>query len=230
MLRLQQLVHAASTESLILTTPLDVTSAETFPAAARLAASQANGQPLSVRSARERVHESEQRLAAARSQRFPTVTAFSTYEGVSYAGRRLPTAQDFRANWTVGGRIDMPLFAGRGIADEAEARARLSAAQAEQRDVERRTAFDLRAAVTQLAVAEAAFAVSAASVHEALQAYNIALLRHTEGMSIQLELDDARIALEESRAEQARATRDVLVERVRAALLPALPPGRAIAR
>ena len=49
------------------------------------------------------------------------------------------------------------------------------------------------------------------------------MLRFREGVSIQLELTDARLLLEQARADQARAARDVSVERVRAALLTDLP-------
>jgi hypothetical protein len=42
-------------------------------------------------------------------------------------------------------------------------------------------------------------------------------------MSIQLELSDARLLLEQARADQARAARDVSIERVRATLLSDLP-------
>jgi len=66
-------------------------------------------------------------------------------------------------------------------------------------------------------------------VREAERAHEIALLRHREGLAIQLELSDARLALESARAERARAARDLLVERLRSALLPELPPsGRMI--
>lgn len=230
-LRLRQLIGIPADQQVVLTTSLNPDSATTFVMdAARVASASTPSPKLTIESAKARVDESQQRLASARSSRFPAVTAVSTYEGVSYASARLPTTRDFRANWTIGGRIDLPLLTGRHLSDEAEARAGVARSRAGLRQAEKLSVFEAEAAATQLAVAEASRAASAETVREATRAHEIALLRYSEGLAIQLELDDARVALESARAEQARASRDVLVERLRSALLPALPAGRALAR
>ena len=232
MLKLRQLAGVSPAVAIVLTTPLDPDSAGTFASDASRFATGSTQSPrrLTIEAAKARLEESQHRVALARSSRFPTLTAVSTYEGVSYAGERLPTTRDFRANWTVGGRIDLPLLTGRHMSDEAEARAGVSRSRAELRRVELLSVLDAEVAATQLAVAEASRAASDQTVREATRAHEIALLRYSEGLAIQLELDDARNTLEAARAERARASRDLLVERIRSALLPALPAGRAIAR
>jgi outer membrane protein TolC len=62
---------------------------------------------------------------------------------------------------------------------------------------------------------------SAGTIEQAERAYAIAELRNREGLSTQLELADARLALEIARANRAQAGRDVQVARARLALVPA---------
>jgi outer membrane protein TolC len=92
-------------------------------------------------------------------------------------------------------------------------------------DAKARAELDTRSSIARLAAAEAALSATDATVQEAQKAYDIASLRYREGVSIQLELSDARLGLEQARADQARAARDASVERIRALLLIDLPLG-----
>ena len=112
---------------------------------------------------------------------------------------------------------------GRQHGSDLQARAELDAARARFRLTQQIAELDTRSSLARLAAAEAAFEASATSVQEAERAYSIATLRYREGVSIQLELSDARLLLEQARADQARAARDVSIERVRATLLSDLP-------
>ena len=58
---------------------------------------------------------------------------------------------------------------------------------------------------------------------EAEKAYAIAEIRYREGISTQTELADARLLLEQARANRATAGRDLQTARVRVALLRDLP-------
>lgn len=228
MLRLRQLLHVpAATE---LTLPTDIVSSQAQLAAtvstATLATINRPAHRLAVREAAESVARGEQLVLASEAGRFPAVSLTSTYERVAYPLRGNPTWKDSRANWTVGARVDFPvLTGGRQRGSDAVARAELDAARARLRQTEQLAELDTRTSMARLAAAEAAFDASAASVDEATRAYSIAMLRFREGVSIQLELSDARLLLEQARADQARAARDVSVERVRASLLTDLPLG-----
>ena len=68
---------------------------------------------------------------------------------------------------------------------------------------------------------------TASVVEQATRAYEIAELRFREGLSTQTELQDVRLQLEQSRANQAQAARDLQVARLRLTLLPYLPLGTA---
>jgi hypothetical protein len=73
--------------------------------------------------------------------------------------------------------------------------------------------------------AEAAWQASAGTVEQAAKAYSIAEIRFREGISTQIELNDARILLQQAQANRAIAARDVQVARARVTLLPDLPIG-----
>ena len=251
MLRLGQLLHLPAGEPLVLTTTLDLEPAEmaeplvsvaslepvepvepamhavALAAAAAPPAAPAGPGPAEraiVRRAAEDVRRREQLLSAVRASRWPELAVVSSFERVAYARQGLPEHRDFRTNWTVGARIDFPLFTGGDrSAREAEARAELAASRAELRRTERLAGLDLAAQAARLAAAEATWRATEGSVREAERAHEIAALRHREGLAIQLELSDSRLALEEARAERARAARAVLVERLRAALVRDLP-------
>ena len=82
----------------------------------------------------------------------------------------------------------------------------------------------------QLAAAEAAWEASTGTVAQARRAYEIAEVRFREGISTQTELTEARLLLQQARANRALAARDLQVARTRMALLPELPLGVAAGR
>jgi outer membrane protein TolC len=220
MLCLRQLLHVPAAEELALPADIIAVPAERSEAATiERAASRT-----AVREAAESVARGEQLVLASEAGRLPSVSLTSTYERVAYPLRGNPTWKDSRANWTLGARVDLPILTGgRQRGSDAVARAELDAARARLRQTQQLAELDTRTSMARLAAAEAAFDATQAGVDEATRAYSIAMLRFREGVSIQLELSDARLLLEQARVDQARAARDVSVERVRASLLTDLP-------
>ena len=226
LLRLRQLMHVPATTELAL--PTDIVAAtpsvpgdqQTIGGSLR----QATTNRMVIREAAELVTRGEQLVQASQAGRLPAVTLTSTYERVAYPLEGKPSWNSSRANWTVGARIDFPVMTGgRQQGSDASAHAELDAARARLRLTQQVAELDTRSSIARLTAAEAAFEATDASVEEAERAYSIALLRYREGVSIQLELSDARLMLEQARADQARAARDVSIERVRATLLTDLP-------
>ena len=220
-LRLKQLVNIDADADLRLTTMLEPDSASPT------ALTDAIASYAPVREAAARLQQRQAMLDAAVALRRPSLALVSSYERVAYAADRLPANGEFRTNWTLGARVELPLLTGgQRAGDEGQGRAGVLAARAELRQAEHRAAFLRRSAIARLAAAEAVWAASDGAVQEAARAHDIARLRHTEGLAIQLELSDARLALESADAERARAARDLLVQRLRVRLLPSLPPSR----
>ena len=78
---------------------------------------------------------------------------------------------------------------------------------------------------TQLLSAEATFSASFGTVAQAQRAYDIAELRYRNGLSTLTDVGDARLQLGQAQANNAQASRDLQVARIRLALLRDLPFG-----
>jgi outer membrane protein TolC len=105
------------------------------------------------------------------------------------------------------------------------AEAGLREAEARLQQTRELAALDARQALAQLEEAEAAFQASAGTTEQAARAYAIAEVRFKEGLATQLELNDARLLLQQATANRAQAIRNLQVARMRLALLHDLPLG-----
>ena len=236
-LRLKQLLDLPADETIALSTAFD---GETLPPPARFAAAavmevaagsqgpSASGPGAAARSvirqAESAVRQSEAALDIAQAQRRPSLSVTSTYGEVAYS--TVPSLGDFRRNWTVGAVAQVPLLTGGRIrADQMVARANIAEAQARLQQIRELALVDSETAVEELRAAQAAWEASAGTVGQARRAYEIAELRYREGVSTQLELNDARLLLVQAQASRAQSARDLQVARARLALLPDLPLG-----
>ena len=170
------------------------------------------------------VRANEAAVDVTRSQFRPQVSLASSF--IAYAYDRLPVFD--RRDWTVGAAVSLPLLdGGRRKANRSIAQATLEQSQAQLQQVRELADLDLRSAYATYQAARAAWDASAGTVEQAQRAYQIADVRYREGLSTQLELNDARLALERADADRAQAARDLQVTRARLALLPELPLGAA---
>ena len=229
LLRLKQLLEIPAAERLELVSPLDGDTLQppgglvATSAAATTASEDARA---AVRQAEAAVRGREAAVSIARAQRRPTVSVTSTYGEVAYPSGALPAFGDFRRNWNVGAIVQLPILnGGRLRADEAIARADAEEARARLQQTRELALVDSETALEELRSALAGWEASAGTVQQAQRAYEIAELRYREGVSTQLELNDARLLLVQAQATRAQAARDVQVARVRVALLPDLPIG-----
>jgi outer membrane protein TolC len=166
----------------------------------------------------------EAALQIARSQKRPYVSLNSALGKVAYAS--LPGFNDWRTNWTVGASVQIPLFnGGRLKADEAAAGADLDEARARQKLALELSEAETEATLAVLDAAGATWEASAGTVEQATRAYDIGAIRYREGISTQLELLDAQLALQQAQVNRAQAARDLQLARARVALLPELPLG-----
>jgi outer membrane protein TolC len=230
LMRLKQMLNLSLDGPLVLTTPLDDTTAS-LPARLTSAVpsvrdSVSPSERAPVRQAADAVEASTNALRVARSQRLPQITVNTQYRRFAYPRGGVPEWSDFRPDWTVGVGLQVPLFTGGRIrgdvriaqADLEEARYRLTQAR-------ELSELDTHAALARLEAAAASFAASAGTAQQAARAYQIAEIRYREGISTQVELSDSRILLEQATANRALAARDLAVARARVALLRDLPFG-----
>ena len=226
MLRLRQLLEIPPAERIAVSVPLDAdTLAPPAPFAAGVLLTTEDAPDVNratIRQAQTAVQQSEALVRAARAQRLPTVTFNSGYGEIAYPSGAIP--DDFRRNWTIGAIAQVPILTGGRLrADVAIARAEARMAEARLRQARELAALDTQSALEELRAAVSAWEASAGTIQQAQRAYQIAELRYREGVSTQVELSDARLALVLAQATRAQAARDVQVARARVALLPDLP-------
>jgi outer membrane protein len=230
LMRLKQMLNLPLNEPLVLTTPLDDTTAalpvRLTSAVPSVRDSVVPSQRAPVRQATDAVEVSTNALRVARSQRLPQITINTQYRRFAYPRGGVPEWSDFRPDWTVGVALQVPLFTGGRISGDVRiAQADLEESRYRLTQTRELSELDTYAALARLEAAEASFAASAGTAQQAARAYQIAEIRYREGISTQVELSDSRILLEQATANRALAARDLAVARARVALLRDLPFG-----
>ncbi|MFN2637498.1 MAG: TolC family protein [Gemmatimonadaceae bacterium] len=224
-LRLKQLMNLPLDAPLQLTTAVDDSAATNAAlASVGITADTAAIDRATVRQAAEAIDAQRGLLRVVKAQRLPTLALTSQYGKVAFPLNKFPQSGDFRTNWTVGVASQIPLFTGGRIrGDQLVAEANLREAQARYDQVREFAALDSRVTINNLLQARAAWDASQGTAEQAARAYSIAEVRYKEGISTQIELNDARILLEQAVANRALAARNLQVARVKLALLPDLP-------
>ena len=235
MLRLKQLLEIPLSTPLTLTTPIrDDAGIVTAPmAAVELADSRTIAPDTSVssraivRQAQAQVDASEQALTAARLARLPSVQLSTLYQRFAYPpeGTFLPGTLDlYFPNWTVTLGLSFPIFTGgRLTGDRAIAEANVMEARARLQQARDGAEVDALLAIVALEQAQAAYLASVGTDAQAEQAYRIAEVRFTEGLSTPVELTESRVQLQQARLQRVTSARDLEVARLRLALLKDLP-------
>jgi outer membrane protein TolC len=188
-----------------------------------------------VRSAELNLAARRLNVAVARADYYPAVTAFfqSGYQAFPGPGQGFPASrgslrEDLCPPGSVAGRlcqnggffsdrqaglnISFPLFDGfrvKSNVDLAEAQARLAELQLRQQ--REATALDVARARAELRRSQAVFAARRQNSAEADEAFRLASLRFTRGLSTQLEVSDAQLALLTAQSTEARATYDLFL-------------------
>jgi outer membrane protein len=224
-LRLKQLLNISLDTPLQLTTAVD----DSVAIASSLAAAGVTGDTTAinratVREAAATIDAQRGLLRIAKAQRLPSLALTSQYGKVAFPLSNFPQTGDFRTNWTIGLASQIPLFTGGRIkGEQMVAEANVREAQARYDQLREFAALDSRVTLNNLFQARAAWLASAGTADQARRAYSIAEVRYKEGISTQIELNDARILLEQAVANRALAARNLQVARVKLALLPDLP-------
>lgn len=216
--RLRALLDLPEDQPLRLTTPVTAAASRDIERAIDITAR------AFVRQAASRLEAAEQSLRAARAQRMPTIAAQSQYGLVAFSDNLLPDLGSFRSNWTVGAALAIPIYVGGRItADIEAARADVDEAEAQLEQITELAQLDMLSASAEVRAARAAFEATEGTVEQAQRGYEIAQLRYREGVSIPLEVQNARLLLEQARANRAQAARDLWIAQTRLELLPLLP-------
>ena len=226
-LRLKQLLDIPGSTPLQLTTVLDDSAMANVPSLTALLTSEGDTtseRRAPVRQAALAIKAGEGLLKAAKAEDLPSVSLTSAYGRVAYPGSGLPSWGQFLTNWSVAVGLTVPLFTGGRITgDKLEARANLEDARLRLQQTTEFAQLDAQSSQQELQSARELLRASEGTAAQAARAYDIAEIRYREGISTHTELLDARLALEQARANRVQAARDALVARMRMALLARLP-------
>lgn len=186
--------------------------------------------------ARERelsIRQSQVRLA--KGAYLPRVALTANFGKQALPGNLLPSAGDFRDDWNVGFAVQVPIFAGGQrkadvqLAYVQERRTELQLAQLKES-----VALDVAQQRGELERASALIRARSQTTSQAERVYSLTNLSYEKGLQTSLQLSDARLQLQRSRANEAQALHDyyvALAKLLRAAGAPVqeFPAQRAIA-
>ncbi|HEU5174279.1 MAG TPA: TolC family protein [Gemmatimonadaceae bacterium] len=230
LLDLKRLLNLPVERPLTLTTTIDSATAVRL-ADALSGASGAADRP-AVRAAEEDVRARREGVRVARADLLPTVglSFQSGFQAFPPRGSGFPTTRGFTSSsfcanptgtqvcqnggWfedrSAGLTISIPVFDGlraKGNIDLAQAQQQL--AEVQLRQTRERVTVEVASARAELERARSDFAARGQTTAEAREAFELATLRFSRGLSTQLEVSDAQLALLTAQTGEARATVDL---------------------
>jgi outer membrane protein TolC len=232
MLDLKRLLNVPVEQPLTLVTRIDSISV-----ASLLAQLDTTGTPdrASIRSAELSVSARRLGVTVARADYFPQLallfqTGFSAFPPIGYGvprSRGALTAEDCPSGSTAGRlcqnggffsdrqlalNLSFPIFDGFRVRSNVElARAQYRVAELELQQQRENVALEVARARAELRRSRAAYAATQQSSSEAQEAFQLAQLRFTRGLTTQLEVSDAQLALLIAQSFEARATYDLFL-------------------
>jgi outer membrane protein TolC len=135
-----------------------------------------------------------------------------------------PSGGDWQDDWNVGLALSWPLFQGmrrKAELDAAQAQVRQAELQAAQLEEGVRLEYD--AALRELERARLQTQAAARTVSQAQRVYELTELRYQQGLATQLDVSDARLALQQARLNEVTAYHDYYLALARAQRALGLP-------
>lgn len=151
----------------------------------------------------------------ARAAYLPTVGLQANFQRQAFPEGFTP--RNWQDDWTVGFGVQWPLFQGfrRGAeVDAARAQVRQAELQAEQ--LRENVRLQYEQAQGELERARAQITAATRTVVQATRVYELTELRYNEGLATQLDVSDARLALQQARMNEANAYHDFYLALARA--------------
>ena len=233
LLDLKRLLNVPVEQPIALITRIDSASAAGLVATA--ADTLAGVDRASIRSAELNVAAKRLGVSVARADYFPTVSLFfqSGYQAFPAIGQGFPhtggalTTNACAAGSAVGRvcqnggwfsdrqaglNLSMPVFDGLRVHSNVElAQAQSRLAELQLRQQREAVSIDVARARAELRRSTAVFAARQQNAQEADEAFRLATLRFSRGLSTQLEVSDAQVALLTAQSTEARATYDLFL-------------------
>ena len=232
LLELKRLLNVPVDQPLALVTRIDPASAATM-----LAQMDTTGVPERsvIRSAELTLSARRLGVTVARADYYPTLaftfqTGYSAFPPIGYgiprtrgaltvedcppgsAAGRLCQNGGFFSDRQLGLNVSFPIFDGFRVRSNVElAQAQLRVAEVQLHQQREAVALDVARARAELGRSRAAYAARQQNSLEAQEAFQLASLRFSRGLSTQLEVSDAQLALLTAQSTEARATYDLFL-------------------
>ena len=219
-LNLKRLTNVPVESELALATPLVPPTASEVPVPDVPSLAAVDGaleNRAAVRAARSQVEVREEQVDVARAAYFPSVSLTGTLSRQAFpSALGLPTDLDWRDDWTVGFAVQWPLFQGlRRSAEIDAARAQVQEARLQLSQLLEGVRIDYESAVGELERSRTQIAAARRTVEQAVRVYELMELRFDEGLATQLDISDARLALQQARLNEVQAYHDAHVAMAR---------------
>ncbi|HEY7530495.1 MAG TPA: TolC family protein [Gemmatimonadota bacterium] len=162
-----------------------------------------------LRRQRAQVQFQQQTLAVERAESFPELALTFDLSRRASSEEFVPATEDFSQSATAGVELTVPVFDGRAVEGRVrQARADLAQEELALRALEADAALQVQQALQNVRAAAERIEAARATVGLAERALEIATTRFRAGLSTQLELNDAELALVQARVTNARALHD----------------------
>jgi outer membrane protein TolC len=224
-LNLKRLANIPYDQPLALTTPLTLPPADALadPALDPEAITSARA---SVLAAQEQVEIREAQVRLERAAYLPRVAASASYARQLFADGIFDFGGEWRPDFTVGVGIQIPIFNGfQRSARVQQARVQLSQAEYQLSQLREAVQLQLEQARGEKERARSLIAARQRTVDQAERVYNLTTLQYDEGVTTQLDVSNARLALLQARSNLVQALADFYLadsNLVRAQVAPGL--------
>ncbi|HEX6640160.1 MAG TPA: TolC family protein [Thermoanaerobaculia bacterium] len=172
-----------------------------------------------LRAAESQVAAAQEGVDIARSAWLPTVALSANLSRQAFPDETFtfPGGGDWNDDWTVGVMAQWPLFQGfRRNAQIDEAQAVVQEAELGLEQLRESFAIEYQQAQGELERARAQLGAAQRTAQQALRVYELTEMRFREGLATQLEVDNARLALQQARLNEVQAYHDAWVAIARA--------------
>ncbi len=171
-----------------------------------------------VRAAEDLVEVRRELVNAAKGAYLPTVALMGNLSRQAFPNSGVfPRSDDWRDDWSVGIAVQWSLFD--GFKREAEidaARAEVRQAELQLDQLREAVRLEYEQALGELKRAQEQVMAAATNVEQAERVYELTELRYREGLATQLDVSNARLALQQARLNQVQAFHDAYVAVARA--------------
>lgn len=233
---LKRLVNLPAESEVTLTTTLAAGAGELPAVGAAALPALAEASPLlarraSVRAARAQVEIREEQEDIARSAFLPTLQLQGNFSRQAFPSGMFPSGGDWQDDWNVGLALSWPLFQGfRRKAELDAAQAQVRQAELQEAQLHEGVRLEYDRALRELERARLQTEAAGRTVSQAQRVYELTELRFGQGVATQLDVSDARLALQQARLNEVTAYHDYYLALATAQRALGLPVAEVVSR